>query len=67
MYYWVEYILYIIINPYTLEYSKYTLMHIGLQPTWPSLQLIDHKWLFLDENHVKNCSNGRMKKPLVVR
>jgi len=25
-----------------------------------------HKWVFLDENHVKRYPNGRMKKTLVA-
>jgi hypothetical protein len=25
-----------------------------------------HGWVFLDENYVKSCQNGRMKKTLVA-
>jgi hypothetical protein len=28
---------------------------------------MEQKWVFLDEIHVKNCSNKRMKKTLVGR
>jgi hypothetical protein len=31
------------------------------------LQVMEHEWALLDENHGKNCSNGRMKKTLVAR